>query len=98
MGTTASLQKDDNTQNGKNSKGLTARTVRQRLHNEYYDVDGILQANQEETNEIGIKNVPSVIRAKNAFLKGIYRDSHRGSGDGTNVIRKQVCVLKDLFQ
>ena len=92
MGTTASLQKDDNTQRGQNSTGLTAHTVRQRLHNEYYDADRALQANQEGESGIGMKNVPSVLRAKNAFLKAINRDNRRTSGVETNVIRKQVCV------
>ena len=94
MGTTASLQNDGNSHEGR--KAPTAHDVRQRLHNEYHNDDRVLHTEQDKSG-IGLANVPSVLKAKNAFLKGIQKQNYKGSGDDVKVIHKQVCVLEILL-
>lgn len=88
MGTVASLQKEDSPSRG-NEKAVTAENVRRRLHHEYYGhVDNVQDG--EEANRIGMAEVPYVLKAKGAFLKGINKGSSRGNEDDSNLIKKQV--------
>ena len=91
MGTTASLQNDESSRR-RDGKAVTAESVRRRLHNEYYGDDGALQQSGDQPSGMGMADVPTVLKAKSAFLKGINKDSHivNRRGDDSNIVKKQV--------
>jgi len=97
MGTTASLQKDESSQ--KSRKPVTAHSVRERLRHEYYGDDGAVLENNEDMSGIGMTTLPSVLKAKGAFMKTITKGKRRESNEDANLIKKQDnnALLKEIF-
>ena len=87
MGASASVQREGNAR-ANPRKAVTAESLRERLHDDYYDGEP-LDRPEEEPAGIGMAEVPALLKAKSAFMKNIKTGS-KGAGNATNIIKKQV--------